>query len=124
MSTFQQIIGNGLTALTCVAGVEVKYRRGADWVRIRAVPGQTTFNITDANVVVSETRSRDYLIQADDLVIGGVVVTPQRGDLIEETVGAKIQIYEVTRPDGEQPWRYADHGRTSIRVHTKLKAVQ
>lgn len=122
MSFYRDIAG-AVTSIAGIAGVDVTYHRGNDWTRLCAVPGQSTFGFADDNQTITESRSRDYLIDACKLVISGSLVTPERGDQIKERVGNKIHIHEVSRPDGEQPWRYSDPGRSRIRVHTKLKEI-
>ena len=52
------------------------------------------------------------------------IVLPQRGDTITEVVGSKTHVHVVARPDGgEQVWRYCDHQRSRIRLHTKLREI-
>ena len=65
---------------------------------------------------------RDYLIDAEDLVLAGAQVQPQAGDRIEETddTGA-VWVHEVVKPGGnEQEWRWHDRGRRTYRIHTKF----
>lgn len=117
MNQFQQIIDAGLNRLSAIAGVDIRYTRGTDWIRIRATPGSTDFTLSDQFGAVSEYRTRDYIVSASSLVINGTLVKPIRGDTILE--GSSV--YEVSRPDGgEQPWSFSDHGGTHLRIHTKL----
>jgi hypothetical protein len=57
--------------------------------------------ITDNEVVDQETgvlttvRSRDYIIYKDAYAINGAAVTPRKGDIILETVGAAERLFEV-----------------------------
>jgi hypothetical protein len=60
-----------------------------------------------------------FLIHAADLVLGGSPTLPERGDLIRETQGTKIFIYEVMAPGKEPPWRWSDVYRKLLRIHTK-----
>ena len=125
-SGFQQAVAGAYNSLRAAAGVHVTYHRATAWVRLCAVPGKSDFGATvPEQAAVVEFRSRDYIVRTADLVIGGVQVTPQRGDLVKEEVGDKVHVHEVIRPDdgNGQPWRYSDHGRTAIRVHTKLKEI-
>lgn len=125
MSSFQDAIAAAGDTLAITAGVEVTYRRGDACKKLTAIPGQSTFTVDEGFGALVKIRSRDYLIAACELVLSGSQATPQRGDLIEEKVGTKTHVHEVLRPDGaDQVWRYSDSGRTRIRVHTKLKAIQ
>ena len=123
-SVFQNAIATAFETMRCVAGIEITYHRGNDWSRLVAVAGKTDFKLSDEFGGIVESRSRDFVLNACDLVVGGEQITPKRGDLIKEAVGDKTHVHEVMRPDSnEQPWRYADHGRSAIRVHTKLKEM-
>jgi len=54
---------------------------------------------------------RVYLIEVDDLVLGGLPTTPQRGDRIAEAG----EVWELATPDtGDAPWRYSDHSARSV----------
>lgn len=120
MSSFAEILRGGLVRVSAVAGSDVRYSRGASWVRVRAVPGHTDFTLSDQWGAVSEYRSRDFIVQGCSLKLGGTLVKPQRGDTISE--GGNV--YEVSRPDGgEQPWSFSDNGGNFYRIHTKLKGA-
>lgn len=97
----------------------VTYLRGTDSVDIVATIGQTTFEQADEYGVVHRTESRDFLVLAADLVLGGNATLPQAGDRIRETAGDQTFIYEVMAPGGEPPWRYSDPYRRTLRIHTK-----
>ena len=122
--SFDATIQEGLAAVREIAGHEITYHRGDAWVQLRAVPGQTNFQLSDVSNIIHEARTRDFTFFACKLVLNAQLVTPNRGDLIHERVGRNAYIYEISRPDGgDQPWRYADHAQTTIRVHTNLKRV-
>jgi hypothetical protein len=88
-------------------------------VRLAATPGSTPFQIENGYGVMEQFISRDYLITASDLVLGGFVVQPQPGDRITETTAAGTFVYELMSPGKEPCWRWSDPYRNSIRVHTK-----
>ncbi|MEO0513482.1 MAG: hypothetical protein AAF108_11405 [Planctomycetota bacterium] len=98
----------------------VVYRRGADSVEIEATVGSTAFDRTDEYGVVHRIESRDYLLAASDLVLGGEAVTPKAGDRITETGEARLHEYEVLAPGDEPAWRYSDPQRRTLRIHTKF----
>jgi hypothetical protein len=123
-SVFQEMISSGQRLISKSAGVSVIYSDGMNWVRLIAVPGKTDFQLSDDFGAISQFRSRDYLVEAADLILNEVVIEPQRGHTITEQIGDEIHTYEVSRPDGdEQPWRWSTTDHKRIRIHTKLKAV-
>jgi len=98
----------------------VVYRRGAGEVSVQATIGRTLLKLDDGyGGVRMEWTDRDFLIHAADLVLNGVAVLPERGDLIRETQGGKVIVYEVMAPGKEPPWRWSDVFRKVLRVHTK-----
>lgn len=98
----------------------VTYRRGVDSVDLPASIGRTEFEIDSGVGVLERTESRDYLVTAADLVLGGWPALPQRGDRIEERAGTTVYIHEVMAPGKEPAWRYSDPYRKTLRIHTKL----
>jgi len=98
----------------------VVYRRGADSVEIAATIGSTAFDRTDEYGVVHRIESRDYLVAAADLVLGGEAVTPKAGDRITETGDTSVLEYEVMSPGDAPAWRYSDPQRRTLRIHTKF----
>ena len=96
----------------------VTYCRGAESVELQATVGQTTFEV-EREFGVQKVESRDFLIRATDLVLGGQPTEPQRGDRVKETLGGQVVVFEVMAPGDEPPWRYSDPGRKTLRVHTK-----
>ena len=124
MSSFATAIQQAFAGLQAVAGLQITYATPAGNVGLRAVPGQSTFEIADADGGIIESQSRDYILLASELVIGGAAVIPARGHSVTEIAGDGFTyVYEVNRPDGgEQPWRYSDSSRQRLRVHTRLKS--
>lgn len=88
-------------------------------VTLSATIGRTDFEQADEFGVLHRIQSRDFLVLAADLVLGGEQTLPKAGDRVEETVGAKTYVYEVMAPGGEPPWRYSDPYRKTLRIHTK-----
>ena len=87
----------------------VTYVRGDVQLHVPATIGRTKYEADDGHVVQVEYTDRDYLILAADLVLGGQVSEPERGDLIRE--GPRE--FEVL------DWRYSDPYRTTLRITTK-----
>ena len=101
------------------AGTPVRYVRDGGETELVAVIGRTEFEQTDEYGGIQRIQSRDYLIRAADLVIGGAATLPQAGDRIRETVAAQTFVYEVMAPGQQPPWRYSDPFRQVLRIHTK-----
>lgn len=97
----------------------VTYRRGASSVSVQATIGTSLLSVGDGAGGTRVVRTdRDYLIAAADLVLGGVAVTPVRGDVITDAA-APAGDYEVMPYEGEPCWRYADPTGYMLRIHTK-----
>ena len=96
----------------------VAYQRGGDSVEVLATIGKTTFQIDDGAGALLRFESRDYLILAADLVLGGNPILPKRGDRIRETIGNQSFVYEVIGPGDEPCWRWSDGYRRTMRIHT------
>lgn len=93
----------------------VTYRRGDQQVDLAATVGGTTFEVDTGYAVPERWESRDFLIAAADLVLGGQVVRPQRGDAIIDAG----QVYEVMAPGKEDVFRPSDPYGLTWRIHTK-----
>lgn len=115
---FEDAIAAAVATITD-AGVSITYHRGSESVALSAAVGRTIFELVDESGMVTRVESRDYLVAADDLILGGAQVIPQRGDLIYETVGQEVRVHELLSPGGEPAWRYSDRYRTMLRIHTK-----
>ena len=102
----------------------VVYVRGGESVEVQATIGRTVFEQTDEYGVAHKTESRDYLIRAGDLVLGGSATLPKRGDQIRETDGEVTLVYEVLSPGDEPEFRYSDPYRKALRIHTKHTATE
>ncbi len=105
--------------LKTYASTEVVYQRGANQVAVQATIGKTEFEVDDGAGIIQRVQSRDYLIQAADLQLAGLVTLPRAGDRIRESVGEKTFVYEVLAPGNEPPYRYSDPFRKLLRIHTK-----
>ncbi|MFH1022122.1 MAG: hypothetical protein V1809_01895 [Planctomycetota bacterium] len=102
----------------------VVYVRGADSVEVSATIGRTIFSLDQGYSVIERVETRDYLVLAADLVIGGVATLPRAGDRIREVEGNKAYVYEVMAPGNEPCWRYSDPYRKTLRIHTKHVATE
>ena len=106
------------------ASQKVRYRRGTEEAEVRATVGKTVFEIQNDYGVAERTETRDFLVLARELVLGGAVTTPQRGDQVRERQGSQVFIYEVMAPGKEPEWRYSDLYRHTLRIHTRQVGVE
>jgi hypothetical protein len=100
----------------------VAYQRGVGSVELAATIGRTLFEIDTALGLQERFESRDFLVLTADLVLGGNVTLPARGDRILETDGTTTFTYEVMAPGKEPHFRYSDPYRKTLRIHTKQVA--
>ena len=98
----------------------VTYVRGGAAVTLSTTKGRSTFEQLDEHGLATRIESTDFLLRAADLVLDGVATLPRSGDQVQETIGGVTYRYEIRAPGGVPPWRYADHLRLDLRVHTKL----
>lgn len=116
MSDISKALVAGARSALQLAGSSITYNRpGSGSVSITAIPGESTHEVERDGAIIDEVRSRDFLVVADDLVIGGEKVTPDRHDTITED-GVT---YTVLALGGEAHWRWTDPTQAMIRIHTK-----
>ena len=96
----------------------VTYQRGEQSIALNATVGRSMFQVVAADGLVEQVERRDYLIRAADLVLGGAVTMPQVGDRFRETVGDKVQVYEVMGAGQEKHFRPSDPDGLTLRIHT------
>lgn len=100
------------------AGRSVSYQRGTSSVTLLGTKGRSDFAVSDIAGTPIQTNIRvfDWIFTTDELVLDSAATLPQAGDKI---VDGSVT-YQVEAPGlNLQPWRYTDHHRQSIRVHTK-----
>ena len=102
----------------------VVYLRGADSVGLNATLGRTVFEQQDQFGVIQRTETRDYLVRASDLVIGGAQIEPKVGDRVREPSGTAALLYEVMSIGNEPPFRFSDPERRTLRIHTKFVGLE
>lgn len=102
----------------------VVYQRGGESVELPATVGRTVFRVDKGYGLLERHESRDYIVLAADLVLGGATTLPKAGDRVRETEGGKVFVYEVMAPGNEPAWRYSDPYRRALRIHTKHVATE
>lgn len=101
--------------LKAKAGVTITYTRGPNSVSVTATVGRTEYEREEASGVVLRFESRDFIVEADDLILNSVTVKPQDGDKIVYNG----ETYEVLSLDGARPYEPTDNYETQWRIHTK-----
>lgn len=92
---------------------------------MQATVGRTLLKLDDGyGGVLLQWTDRDFLIRAEDLVISGQTILPQRGDTIHEVQSGVTYTYEVLAPGKEPVWKWSDLYRSLLRIHTKQIQVQ
>ena len=103
----------------------VSYTRGKDAVAVHAMIGKSVFEVDSGFAVLERIESRDYLVPAAELVLGGETTLPARGDRIKETDGSgKVFVYEVMAPGSEPHFSFSDPYRKTLRIHTKFVGTE
>lgn len=101
------------------AGRTASYRRGGNVASgLNLIPTESRHQATDRNGQVITQRMADWLIKGSDLVLNGKTILPLTGDVVETTIGAKSEQYEVVpAPDG-RAFEFEDSHQHMLRVHT------
>ena len=73
----------------------------------------------DLDIIRAEYRQVDFLFNASDYRVDGVIVEPAIGDVIYRTVGGEALAFEVEPHNSEFVALYEDNDRQVVRVHTK-----
>ena len=98
------------------ASILVAYTQGATTLTdVLATVGRTPFEVMDGEVMIAY-ESRDYIIRAADLAVGGTRIIPASGDTITEADG---KVYEVSVPKPLNVYESFGPTGTVLKIHTK-----
>jgi len=124
MSTLmERAVTMAARAMPAAAGGDIVYQRGGELSgEIAATFGKTEFQVESAEGVRIEHTDRDFIFLMANLVVGGVLILPEKGDLITILGGPAGEVFEVLAPGGAQVYRACDPAGVLIRVHTKKVA--
>jgi len=102
----------------------VTYTRGANSVALTVTLARTQSTQLDGDGRLRTTYTgRAYLIRPAELILGGSLTTPQKGDRIADVNDAgAAETYEVQPPGTGQPAFEPDAYSKRLRVHTKRVA--
>ena len=120
MTLAAQIVADVSTVFmnTSDFAVEIIYDRKGDRVTLKAIQDSSLFESSNA-FGITQTKTKDFLIEASKLIIAGKVTKPMKGDTI--TVGAKR--YAVTSQQGGRPDSYDDDDELIWRVNATFNEV-
>ncbi len=120
MTKLDEIISDNFETLKTLSGVSIRYVREDSSVEMIAVAGSTDYAIEELSGLLESIQSRDFLVLASELVLGGSPVLPERGDEVREVLpNGEELIYPVMSPSGSRHYEYSDPYRVVIRIHTK-----
>ena len=99
----------------------ITYRRGVQQVALNATLGRKDFE-ADTHEGRLYVRANDFLVRAAELVLGGQLALPERGDQIDVNFDGATATFEVLGQDGIPPWEFSDPHQQVLRIHTKKVA--
>ena len=68
----------------------------------------------------TELKVVDFLLNPDDMVLGGEKIIPRRGDQIEYNG----EVFDILPGNNSTMWRWSDSRKTWYRVHTDFRRVR
>ena len=102
--------------LKLAAGESVTYKRGGSQVTLTAVLGQTTFDeIGGDGEIHAQIKSVDFIVVPSELILGGSVEEPTRGDTITRENG---EVFDVMPGSNGRHWTWSEGNQSHIRIHT------
>src|SRR5262245_36890457 len=118
-SAFEDQVAAGIAQHEAATGKPVNYVRTiagvATTVNLTASIGRTVYKLEDRRAARLDFGTRDYLIRAAALVLGGNLTVPRVGDRIVDG----SDTFEVQSPNDEPCFRPSDQFGIRLRVHTK-----
>jgi len=106
------------------ASQSVTYCRGDASAAVQATLGRTDYEVADESGLTVQAVATDFLVAADQIVLGGAQTLPQVGDRIRLTDGDQVKVYEVLDLAGGGHYRPSDPYGKTLRIHTKQVDVE
>lgn len=100
-------------------GVTITYQRGINSVSLTATPSMHRYEMADSEGFGITALSRDYLVRAADLVIGGTEIVPRAGDRVTETISGVSTTFEVMALGELKESEPLDTNGLILKIHTK-----
>lgn len=100
------------------AAKSVVYHQGSGSVTLAGSRGRSDFGVSsiDGSPILTNVQAHDWIFTPTDLVISSASVTPAEGDRI---VDGSVTYLVQAPAQGLPCWRFTDHYRNRVRVHTK-----
>ena len=111
----QNAIKAALAVTASVAGETATYRRGATSVQLHVTLGSSQFDQESAGEVFNQFETVDVIL---DSVATAALIAATGLPAIGDTITTATRVHTVTSNLGEKPYRYMDHFRTVLRIHT------
>lgn len=87
-------------------------------ITLPASSGRSEWDESSADAVVHSYDTRDWLVDAADLIDAfGSPQKLRRGWIVTDSLDG--QRYEIFSPSGDQPWRYSDRDNQRVRIHSR-----
>lgn len=103
-----------------LGGVEITISRGVTTSGVVvATIGFSGETVYEEDGTTYYTKHRDYLVDVVDYKTTGSALSPQRHDVITESLGGVVHTFEVVSASNDGPDNYDDVDRIMWRVHTK-----
>jgi hypothetical protein len=96
----------------------VTYRRGGLTARLTAIEGKTDAVVDSQYGAIIIGRVQDWIVEVQDLLLGGERVEPRAGDQVEVEHGEATLRYEVQELSTGEAYRFHGPGRERVRIHT------
>jgi hypothetical protein len=103
-------------------GVPVLYRRGTSQaIAVHAVPVAQGIELMDATRAKIQGQRSDWIVNASDIIFGGVQSEPQEGDQIEVLdEDHKTRTYEAAPVNSKECFEHVLGSRAAYVIHTNL----
>jgi len=102
----------------------VTYQRDGQSADLPATLGSTDYQVSDESGLTVQAVAMDFLVAADQLVLGGIRTLPRPGDRVRLADGGQVKVYEVLDLAGGGHYRPSDPYGVTLRIHTKQVDVE
>lgn len=103
-------------------GVSVTYVRGVSQIpNVTAIADVINYTVEGSDGLTTVVTLRDYTLRLEQLLIGGVCITPRAGDEIIESIAGVDQTFQLV-PVGKRPCYELQPGGFRWTVHTNRVA--
>lgn len=116
------LLGDGaelMKGLRTSYGHTVTYQSSSGSVDVQATLGHSDLEDDKIGMGIIISRTTDFLINADSLVINGAVVEPSINDMIHSSHSGSLKSYRVTPDSGDACFVPHDNRGEVWRIHTK-----